>query len=83
LLIVGGVFAVQALSKRHDSTASAPVITAGAPAAAAVEAGIYRADFGAASNVDGGPIAGAGRETATWGCARSATPLGAWRRRRA
>jgi serine/threonine-protein kinase len=52
LLIVGGVFSVRALSKRHDSTASAPSTTAGAPAAAALKARIYRTDFGAASNVD-------------------------------
>ncbi|WP_319450968.1 MULTISPECIES: serine/threonine-protein kinase [unclassified Mycobacterium] len=63
LLVAGGVFAVRELSRRHDSTAT----SAGAAAATALKAGIYRADFGAATNVDGGPIAGAGRETATWG----------------
>jgi predicted Ser/Thr protein kinase len=67
LLIAGGVFAVRELSRRHDSTATAPSTSAGATAAAALDAGIYRADFGAATNVDGGPIPGAGRETATWG----------------
>jgi predicted Ser/Thr protein kinase len=65
LLIAGGVFAVRELSRRHDSTATST--GAAAPVAAALKAGIYRADFGAATNVDGGPIPGAGRETATWG----------------
>jgi predicted Ser/Thr protein kinase len=65
LLVAGGVFAVRELSRRHDS--SATPTSAGAAAAAALKAGIYRADFGAATNVDGGPISGAGRETATWG----------------
>jgi Protein kinase domain len=62
LLIAGGAFAVRELSTRHGSTTTAPSGTA-----AALNAGIYRADFGAATNINGGPITGAGRETATWG----------------
>jgi serine/threonine protein kinase len=76
LLIAAGTFAIEKLSRHHDSNVNSPsASTTGPPAAPALQAGIYRADFSATTNVDGGPIAGAGPETATWGL-RSACDSG-------
>lgn len=66
-LVAGVAFTVVELARHRGPTASAPPSGAPTNAATALQAGIYRADFGAATNIDGGPIAGSGRETATWG----------------
>src|SRR5262249_52887646 len=66
LLVAAGVFAAVALSPDRNAPPGGPS-TGTAPAAKALEAGIYKADFSATTNIDGGPIAGSARATPTWG----------------
>ncbi len=78
-LIAGGVFAAVKLSTHHDSTATAPA-TATAAAAAPPNTGpftgVYRADYGPNTDLDGQPQQGAAPATITWAVRSVCRPAG-------
>jgi hypothetical protein len=74
VLIGGGVFAVVKVSQHHNPTASAP------RAAAALNTGpftgIYRADYGPSTDLEGKPVEGGKPTTATWAVRSACRPTG-------